>query len=199
MSIDDVKTETRKPKKQQTKSNNIAEWTNKLWSNYSSLCAKKIRPCVKQPQTQHIILQEPGEDAKNKTSRCGNPGSPQPGSWWRSFGDWWLLAGWSITSWTYQAPQGQENELTWDDSIRQNSNSKRSTSWWERNSHGIPEEQEEGSTQGQLAHWEKEVFWTFFFPSVAVHGFLMLLAELYMAFIHVSTVFMEFLICFVDF
>ena len=94
MSIDDVKTETGKPKKQQSKkkqkrnkpkqkpqtSDNIAEWTNKLWSNYSSLCAEKIRPCVKQPQTQHITLQAPGEDAKNNTSRCGNPGSPQPGS-----------------------------------------------------------------------------------------------------------------------
>ena len=27
-------------------------------------------------------------------------------SWRRSFGDWWLLAGWSTTSWTHQAPQG---------------------------------------------------------------------------------------------
>ena len=74
------KQKNNKPKQKPQTSDNIAEWTNKLWSNYSSLCTEKIRPCVKQPQTQHITLQEPGEDAKNNTSRCGNPGSPQPGS-----------------------------------------------------------------------------------------------------------------------
>ena len=53
----------------------------------------------------------------------------------RSFGDWWLLASWSTTSWTHQAPQGQEEKSTWDESIRWDFNSKRSTSWWERETH----------------------------------------------------------------
>ena len=45
-------------------------------SRITAACVLKIRPCVKQPQTQHITMQEPGEDAKNNTSRCGNPGPP---------------------------------------------------------------------------------------------------------------------------
>ena len=84
----------------------------------------------------------------------------------KKLGDWWLLASWSTTSWTHQAPQGQEEKSTWDESIRWESNSKRSTSWWERDrerqrdTSRVPEEQEEGSSQGQLGRREEEVVWS---------------------------------------
>ena len=50
---------------------------------FKAACVLMVGPCVDQTrhrkQKQHN-RKAPGKGAKSKTTRCGNPGSPQPGS-----------------------------------------------------------------------------------------------------------------------
>ena len=48
----------------------------------SSLSAEEVGPCIKQTttKTKNITVARARGRCKSKTSRCGNPGSPEPGS-----------------------------------------------------------------------------------------------------------------------
>ena len=72
---------TKAPNKNQEKPT-WSQWTNQLYGNCSSLCADgwALHASKQHRHQKNHNCKAPGKGVKRSSTRCGNPGSPQPGS-----------------------------------------------------------------------------------------------------------------------